>query len=115
MEIGGYMFCDMTNENGQPLAGVRQCKQGGSATKLSWWDGLWQDDTWDAKCDPRWCNDNTPPDLNVIPIADPENFCWNWQPADGSDNGTPTDSYGALIQKLQSAISAYERQCGALQ
>lgn len=122
--IGEYMFCDVTNENGQPLAGVRQCKQGGSETELSWWDGLWEDDAWDAECKPRWCNDNKPPHDNIIPIADTKNFCWNWQSAtpDTSTPDTstpnaptpdaPTDMYGLLIKKLQSAIYAYEKQCG---
>lgn len=112
--IGEYMFCDVTNENGQPLAGVRQCKQGGSETELSWWDGLWEDDAWDAECKPRWCNDNKPPHDNIIPIADTKNFCWNWQSAtpDTSTPDAPTDMYGLLIKKLQSAIYAYEKQCG---
>lgn len=117
--IGEYMFCDVTNENGQPLAGVRQCKQGGSETELSWWDGLWEDDAWDAECKPRWCNDNKPPHDNIIPIADTENYCWNWQSAtpdastpDTSTPDAPTDMYGLLIKKLQSAIYAYEKQCG---
>ena len=122
-KIGDYMFCDTTNENGQPYAGVRQCLQGGSATELSWWDGLWEDDAWSASCTERWCNNNKPPHDNVIPIADPENFCWKWQLADGSNGSTgggtgggiTTDPYTATINKLQSAIRAYESQCGTVE
>lgn len=117
VEIGGYMFCDTTNENGQPYAGVRQCLQGDQPTKLSWWDGLWQDDAWSAECKPRWCNNNEPPSTDVIPIADTENFCWNWQPATNED-GAPIssgDPYSALIRKLESAIKSFEKQCGTAQ
>ena len=118
-KIGDYMFCDSTNENGQPYAGVRQCLQGGAETELDWWDGLWEDDAWTAQCQERWCNNNKPPHDNVIPIADTENFCWKWQLADDTSTGTggtggnnTTDPYAATISKLQSAIRAYEQQCG---
>ena len=109
-KIGDYMFCDSTNENGQPYAGVRQCLQGGSDTELSWWDGLWEDDAWSANCMPRWCNNNEPPaDKTVITIADTANFCWKWQLA--TDDAS-SDPYTTTINKLQSAIRAYEKQCG---
>lgn len=112
-KIGDYMFCDSTNENGQPYAGVRQCLQGGKPTELSWWDALWEDDTWSPQCEPRWCNDNAPPaDKAVVPIADTENFCWKWQLDDGTGGGSISDPYTATISKLQSAIRAYEQQCG---
>ena len=118
--IGGYMFCDSTNENGQPLAGVRQCLQGGSATELGWWDSLWADDTWDANCKPRWCNNNTPPNANVVPVADTEKMCWNWEPANPQDDlgDSPVvvpDPYAPIISQIQSAILAYEKQCDTTQ
>lgn len=108
-KIGDYMFCDSTNENGQPYAGVRQCLQGGSQTKLGWWDGLWQQDAWTAGCTERWCNNNKPPHDNVILIPDTKNFCWKWQLA--TDDAS-SDPYTTAINKLQSAIRAYEKQCG---
>lgn len=108
-KIGDYMFCDTLDANGMVTPLVRQCLQGGQATELSWWDGLWEDDSWSAQCQERWCNNNKPPrDQVVQPIPDTKNFCWNWQ----LDDGTGSDPYTIAINKLQSAIRAYEAQCG---
>ena len=117
-KIGDYMFCDTLDANGMATPLVRQCLQGGQATELSWWDGLWEDDAWSAQCQERWCNNNKPPrDQVVQPIPDTKNFCWNWQIIDGTGSnggnggGDTSDPYTTAINRLQSAIRAYEKQC----
>lgn len=86
-DIGDYMFCGV-EKDGKTVAmpyGVRQCQQGGSATKSSWWDGLWKDDAWTPECMPRLCGNTTPPKTtdNIRWLADTGNWCWKWDCVDG--------------------------------
>ena len=113
VEIGGYMFCDALDANGTPLPGVRQCLQGGQPTKLSWWDGLWQDDTWSTECTPRWCDDKEPPNEDIILIADKSKICYNWKLATPTQDST--DPYMQLMYKIDTQIKQYNSQCGTLQ
>ena len=119
VEIGGYMFCDALDTNGNPWAGVRQCLQGGQPTELSWWDGLWQDDTWSPECTAHWCTGYDAPTVGtyVKYIPDTENFCYKWEPAQSSDNDAtivtePNDPYSALILLLETEINTIKKQCG---
>ena len=113
VEIGGYMFCDTLDANGTPLPGVRQCLQGGQPTKLSWWDGLWQDDTWSTECAPRWCDDKEPPNEDIILIADKSKICYNWKLATPTQDSA--DPYMQLMYKIDTQIKQYNSQCGTLQ
>lgn len=113
VEIGGYMFCDALDANGTPLPGVRQCLQGGQPTKLSWWDGLWQDDTWSTECAPRWCDDKEPPNEDIILIADKNKICYTWKLATPTQDST--DPYMQLMYKIDTQIKQYNSQCGTLQ
>ncbi len=128
-DIGDYMFCGVEqNEKMVAVApGVRQCVQGGSTEKSSWWSGLWKDDAWQPECTPRWCD--TPPtdgiDQYLIPTADNENFCWNWDCINGytksgntciqSDTNTPvipTDPYENAIKKIRTQQQVIIQRCG---
>lgn len=114
VEIGGYMFCDTLDANGTPLPGVRQCLQGGQPTKLSWWDGLWQDDTWSTECAPRWCDDKEHIlDKNTKYDADKSKICYNWKLATPTQDST--DQYMQLMYKIDTQIKQYNSQCGTLQ
>ena len=123
------MFCgsEKPDENGTLTVffpQVRQCLQGGSQTKLSWWDGLWKDDTWSPECSVRYCVDEPPANTMVKYIPDPENFCWNWEPATDEETGsiptedgeiiTPSDPYSVLIYRLTQEIQAIEKKCGKM-
>ena len=123
--IGEYMFCGTLQPDGTTKAmapGVRQCLQGGSKTELSWWDGLWEDDTWNpGECIVRYCSQEPPANTLVTYTPDTEKYCWNWEPASDSENAyittndgsivAPSDPYSVLIYKLEQEIKAYQNQC----
>lgn len=128
-DIGEYMFCGI-EQDGKTIAaapGVRQCMQGGSAEKSSWWSGLWKDDAWTPVCTPRWCD--TPPtdgiEQYIQTEGDKEKFCWNWDCIGGytksgdtcvaSDTNTPvvpTDPYENVIKKIRAEQQVIIQRCG---
>ncbi|MBR3930518.1 MAG: hypothetical protein IKJ62_02990 [Alphaproteobacteria bacterium] len=124
-KIGDYMFCGVMQGDQltvmPPL--VRQCLQGGQPTELSWWDGLWQDDTWTpGECIPRYCDSEPPVGTMVEYIPDTERFCWKWQYVDNGELGTirtsdgqnldPNDPYSVLIYRLTQEANKLKQQCG---
>lgn len=128
-DIGDYMFCGV-EQNGKTVAlapGIRQCVQGGSAEKSSWWSGLWKDDAWAPECTPRWCD--TPPTAGIEQYinstGDKEKFCWNWDCIDGytksgdtcvqTNTNTPvipTDPYENAIKKIRVQQQVIIQRCG---
>ena len=135
-DIGDYMFC--MNEQGTInfLGGVRQCQQGGTATKDSWWSGLWKDDAWSAGCDERYCEGETGPisgiSSYITPLPDKDNFCWKWtckegfrrsgqtcidietnMPVDLMDpNKMKVNPYDALINQVETLRQQIISECG---
>ena len=137
-KIGDYMFCsneDEIEDSEDPtlfIGGVRQCLQGGSATKDTWWNGLSKDDAWAAECKTRWCDGETPPASGIggfiKGITDSENICWRWDCIDGytryqntcknNSTGTIVDhttipgTYDAVIDAIETLRQKIISQCG---
>ncbi len=132
-DIGDYMFCVVEND-GVKSYGVRQCLQGGDATKSSWWDGLWKDDFWQPECVYRYCGgDQNGPlagiDNYITHTPDIENFCWNWDCISGytksgntcTSNGTnipvspvvSNNPYDIAIKNIQVERQRIMRMCGS--
>ena len=128
-KIGDYMFC--ADEPGKTMfiGGVRKCLQGKSETELSWWKGLWENDHWSVKCDPRYCDGEIAPSAGMEPFidADPDktNFCWRWKCKDGyvrsgdtcidTTTGTvPVNQYEEAIKKINTLKQQLISECGNL-
>ena len=135
--IGDYMFCG-DDKGGNSAAGqVRQCLQGGSATKNSWWAGLWKDDAWSPDCVYRYCG--TQPlkgiDAYIKHTPDTTKICWEWDCIDGyeksgntckqvstgtvvgdTDNNVslPVDPYDTMINKINAMRQKIMEECGML-
>lgn len=126
--IGDYMFCG--NEKGTQIIGmVRQCQQAKSATKDTWWNGLWKDDAWTPGCIQRYCDGEIAPasglDEYVLGAPDVQNFCWRWKCIDGYtrsgdtcvsdiDGSTPTNQYDIVINKINLLRQHIMSQCDGM-
>ncbi len=81
-DIGDYMFCIYEDKDANITHyGVRQCLQGNSPKKSSWFIGLFKDDFWQPECEYRYCNNKAPMaglEQYIEHQPDLKNFCWNW-------------------------------------
>ena len=127
-DIGDYMFC--ANEQGEQMVGdVRQCQQSKSATKDTWWNGLWKDDAWTPECIQRYCDGEIAPasglDEYVLGAPDVQNFCWRWKCIDGYtrsgdtcvsniDGMVPVNQYDAVINKINALRQQIISQCDGM-
>lgn len=128
-DIGDYMFC--ADEKGNKIyGGVRQCQQAGSATKDSWWNGLWKDDAWSNECIVSYCTNETEPMSGIGQyltfIPDKDNFCWYWtckegytrsgntcvQTVTGKPVETLIDPYDVVINKINELRQQIISECG---
>ena len=125
-KIGDYMFCASEDGKTNFIGRVRQCLQGESETKLSWWEGLWKDDHWTPECETRYCDGEVQPasglDAFIDPDPDTVNFCWRWKCKDGlvrsgdkcltADGSLPVDQYDVVINKIQQERQRLIGICG---
>jgi len=134
-EIGDYMFCIREEDGKLMMPGVRQCLQGGSATKDTWWNGLWKDDAWSPDCSIRYCVGEVEPDNGITefvqPLPDTDNICWKWeciegytrsgttciedatgQPAKPTTSTGSVDPYDVVIERINQLRQQIIAECG---